>query len=261
MSDRVVSVSRVWWLIALLLVVGCAPTLSDQDRIATHVAEDRAVAATLTASAPTPIPPTPVPPTLTTTPIKPSPTAPPVPTTTATPQQVVPIVPPTDDPAVTSTPQQVVKIVPPSVTLVPIVPGFGNPNGLTGRITLPGYRGPLDEPSITDRIVFRLEVFDPSVGGKDGAGITSVDFSISDPNGNQRYASTIDQPPYCAFAGSPECDEYVFAERADAWPDGTSICAGSGYQANMIVHTTNPERDSAFWGFNFSIDGAYPACN
>ncbi|MFN8596668.1 MAG: hypothetical protein U0559_10870 [Anaerolineae bacterium] len=259
MSDRVLRVPRVWWFIAMLLVVGCAPTLSDQDRIATRVAEDRAVAATLTASAPTPIPPSPVPSTVTRTPVKPPST--PLPAATVTPQQVVPLVPPTSEPAFTPTPQQVVKIVPPSITLVPIVPGFGNPNGLTGRIILPGYEGPLEEPVIRNRLVFRLEVFDPEVGQTDGAGITSVDMSIGDPKGNQPYAITLDQPPYCAFAGSPECDVYVFADRADAWPDGTPICAGSGYQANMIVHTTNPERDNAFWGFNFSIGGNYPPCN
>jgi len=242
-SLTVIGIGLSTWLAAC-----SAPALSDQDRIATRVAEDRAVAATLTAEAPTlaPLPQA----TLENTPIPVSSDTPlPPPTKTA-----VPIVRPT------ATPQQVVPIVPPTPTLVAIVPGFGNANGLSGRITLPGYAGPLDVPVIRDRIVFRLEVFDPAFGTADGAGITSVDFTISDPSGTQRYSSTIDRPPYCAFAGDQSCDAYVFAERASAWPDGTPICAGSGYQAGMIAHTTSPDRDGAFWGFNFSVAGSLAPC-
>jgi hypothetical protein len=222
------SVRGMMLLAGLLLLSACAPAApTEPDRVATRVAEDLAVARTLTAVAQAAVPTTPA-------------------TAQATPTTAT--LPPT-------------KALLPTPTLSdPIVPGFGNTNGLTGRIILPGYAGPLDAPVFQDQLVFRLEVFDPEFGTADGAGITSVDFAISDPSGTQHYASTIDQPPYCAFAGGQLCDVYVFAAHDNAWPDGTAICAGSGYQANMIASTTNPARDGAFWGFNFSVAGNYPPC-
>ena len=145
----------------------------------------------------------------------------------------------------------------------PTTGGFGNANGLTGKILLPGYHGAqiVDAPVFSESIVFRLFVFDPDKGIHDGDGIISVDMSINDPSGKVVSSRTENTAGYCAFGGGePSCNVWRFAEHNKLWPDGTSVCAGEGYQAGMTVHTTDSQKDGAFWGFNFSIQGDYPPC-
>lgn len=218
-------------LVVLLMLTACAgapPT--EPDRVATRVAEDLAVAATLTAVARQ------SPPAATATPLRP----------TATP------LPPADTPE------------PPTATPTPddpTVPGFGSTNGLTGEIILPGYIGPLDQIVFTDRIVFRLAVHDPAVGAEDGANIARVDISIDAPNGRTVNVQHEQTSWYCSFGGgAPECTVWFFSQHDRQWPSGEPVCAGQGYQANMIVTTQNGDKTDASWRFNFAIVGDYPPC-
>ena len=131
--------------------------------------------------------------------------------------------------------------------------GFGTPNGLDGQV--------LGAGSIQDRISFELVVFDPDAGKSNGAGITSVDMSVVDPSGATVFTRTENNPRYCAFGGGePDCTIWNFSEHGDAWPAGTPVCAGDGYQALMTVNATDAKKDGATWGFTFSITGKYPAC-
>jgi hypothetical protein len=228
-------------LASMLLTAACtAAATPEPDRVATRVAEDLAVAQTLTAVAQQAVTPAEIAPT--NTPVLPIDT----------------IVPPVDTPA--PIPIDTPTLPPPSD---PTVPGFGNPNGLTGKILLPGYQGAqtVDTPVFHGDIVFRLLVFDPAAGNHDGDGITSVDFTISDPNGKAVHSRTENTAGYCAFGGGePSCDVWRFAEHKNQWSDGTPVCAGAGYQAGMTVHTKDSNKDGAFWGFNFNIEGDYPSC-
>lgn len=236
---------REWCvLVVLLMLTACASApQSEPDRVATRVAEDLAVAATLTAVARQSLP-------TATTP----PTNPPLPPTAA----------PTEAPAATAVPPT--DIPAPLPTAVPTlsdptVPGFGTTNGLTGEIILPGYVGPIDPVVFTDRIVFRLAVFDPDAGQFDGANIARVDVSIDDPLGNTVHVQPEQNSWYCSFGGgAPACNVWVFSQHNKQWPNGTPVCAGQGYQANMIVTTQNGNKTDASWRFNFAIVGDYPPC-
>lgn len=236
---------REWCvLVVLLMLTACASApQSEPDRVATRVAEDLAVAATLTAVARQSLP-------AATTP----PTNPPLPPTAA----------PTEAPAATAVPPT--DIPAPLPTAVPTlsdptVPGFGTTNGLTGEIILPGYVGPIDPVVFTDRIVFRLAVFDPDAGQFDGANIARVDVSIDDPLGNTVHVQPEQNSWYCSFGGgAPACNVWVFSQHNKQWPNGTPVCAGQGYQANMIVTTQNGNKTDASWRFNFAIVGDYPPC-
>ncbi len=227
-------------LVVLLMLTACAGAPpAEPDRVATRVAEDLAVAATLTAvarqspQADTPQPPTDTP-------------QPPAPAATDTP------LPPTDTPA------------PPAATPTPddpTVPGFGSTNGLAGEIILPGYTGPLDQIVFTDRIVFRLAVHDPDVGTEDGANIARVDISIDAPNGSTVNVQNEQTSWYCSFGGgAPACNVWFFSQHNKQWPSGEPVCAGQGYQANMIVTTQNGDKTDASWRFNFAVTGDYPPC-
>jgi hypothetical protein len=229
-------------LIALSLSAcsaGAATTL-EPDRVGTRVAEELAVAQTLTAVARqvvlastevAQVVPTVVPATLKPTVAAPKP---PTPTKTAAPQQAD-----------------------------PFVPGGGDPKGLVGRMFLPGYSGPaqVDEPIFNQQIVFRLFVYDPHFGNSDGAGINSVDMQISDPDGHVVQSRTEQNAAYCVFSGGePDCVIWKFAEHNNQWPDGTPVCNGPGYQAVMTVDAKDDNNDGALWQFNFAIDGDYPPC-
>jgi len=231
---------KVYHLTGVLLI-GCllaacstAAATPEPDRVATGVAEAKAVAATLTAGAP------------------PAATAL---STLAPPAQVPTVIaprPPT--PTATPIPQRA----------DPFVPGGGDPRGLIGKMVLPGYGGSaeqVDLPVFDQQIVFQLLVYDPDFGTQDGAGINSVEITIFDPNGLVVQTRTEQNAPYCSFGNDlPECPAWKFAEHDNLWPNGIPVCRGQGYQAIMTVNAQNGSNEGALWRFNFDIDGNYPQC-
>lgn len=252
-----------------LTLAACSspPAESEVDQVATQVAVARAVAATLTASAPTagPSSVTVAPPTSTTP--QEATAAPPAATATSEPTA-------TAQPTATLVPRPTATVPrPPTPTNTPVaeaadpfVPGVGTPKGLIGKIVLPGYSGPLDTPVFRDLIVFKLLVFDPAFGNFDGAGIKAVNIEAVDPLGRTVIEQREGSWAYCAFANpqnSPNCDVWRFSEHGFTWPNGEPVCAGSGYSANMVVETENPANNEANWRFEFAIespDGSIPNC-
>ena len=231
-------------LLLAMLAAACnsnAVATSGPDRIATGVAEAKAIAATLTAGAPT---------------------------------LVVAQVNPTDTPKAAPPPAKptVAAPEPPTPTDTPIpqaadefVPGVGEPKGLSGGILLPGYSGPLDAPAFSNWVNIRLKVFDPDAGDQDGAGITAVNFTVTDPTGKTVVDQRESSAAYCAFAnpqGSSDCNVWDFKERGNLWPNGTAICEGV-YSVQITVDADNPDRDDAVWNFQFVVkspDGSLPPC-
>jgi hypothetical protein len=136
----------------------------------------------------------------------------------------------------------------------PIVPGGGEPRGLVGDIILPGYPLPVPEtPVFETAIVFYLRVRDPDAGTQDGAGIDSVDITITDPNGEVVNTRTEQNAKYCGFGGGePDCNVWVFADNGNTWPNGQPVVAGI-YEVGMTVHAQNPDNDQAFWRFGFEV--------
>jgi hypothetical protein len=256
-------------LIATLMAAcGSTPAAGPEtDRVATGVAEARAIAATLTAGAPTDVRPTAV-----IARVLPTETAPNISTATQTP------LPPTDT-AVPPTATQVPPTLEPTVaapkpptptnTAVPqqadpFVPGGGDPKGLIGKMLLPGYggsSGQVDLPVFNRQIVFQLLVYDPGFGSQDGAGINSVEITIFNPNGEVVHTRTEQNAPYCAFGNDrPECPAWIFAEHGNQWPNGSPVCRGQDYQAIMTINAQNGSNEDALWRFNFGVDGDYPQC-
>jgi hypothetical protein len=247
-------------LLAACSSSGAATTL-EPDRIATSVAEAKAVAATLTAGAPTvtlapatPVPPTPIPPT-------PAPT---LASSTAEPTPLPTLVPPTPAPTATVPRPPTPTNTPVPQRADPFVPGGGDPKGLIGKMVLPGYGGSSDQvdlPVFRQQIVFQLIVHDPDFGPQDGAGINTVEMTIFDPSGQVVQTRTEQNAPYCAFGNDqPECPAWKFAEHGNQWPNGSPVCRGQGYQAIMTVNAKNDDNEDALWRFNFDIDGDYPQC-
>lgn len=249
-----------------LAACGGAAEVSGPDRVETRVAEELAVARKLTAVAQSSIVPTqitqaptaavaasatPVPPTE--TPLPPTATHTSVPPTQRPPTAT--LVPPTQAPVASAL-----------LDDDPTAPGFGTPKGLIGKILLPGYSGPLDVPVFRDRVVFKLLVFDPAFGNFDGAGIQSVKIEAFDPQGRTVIDRREGNWAFCAFGNpqnSPDCEAWSFSQNGFAWPNGTPVCAGSGYSVNMIVETENPANNEANWGFVFAVespDGSIPSC-
>jgi hypothetical protein len=257
---------------ALIMIVICMAACSsapasvpESDRVATGVAEARAVAATLTAGAPTTVPPTAV-----DTQVLPTETS--LNASTATPAPLPPtdtVVPPTAT-SVPPTPKPTVAAPkPPTPTKAavaqqadPFVPGGGDPKGLVGRIYLPGYGGgpKVNHPSFNEEISVQLFVYDPDIGDSDGAGIKTVAFDITDPNGETVWSTVEQRPRYCAFDGEGGCTIWSFPPNGNRWPNGKRVCKGDGYQIQMTVRTEDDSRDNALWQFNFAIDGDYPPC-
>lgn len=290
---------RICALMAVLFFLAACPVptptpISDADRVATRVAEDRAVAATLTALAPAPmaapatltplptLPPTPSP--------QPSPTRLTVTVIALTPTRltvtVLPILrtPTPTGPGITATPTQpsvslapapsrtptrlLITVVPmptlpplsPTpipVAVVPVDGEAGNPNLRNGRIVnggrnilLPGLsQAEVKSPLVfRDRLVFQVEVFDASVGQKDGDGIQSVMFLIVDPTGRLVHSYEDTTARYCAFGGEPECTVWRFSAQGNRWPEGAALNYGE-HNVEIVVKPKKGQPASWFWGF------------
>lgn len=261
--------------LTLITACGVSQSTPEPDRVATRVAEEKAIAATLTADAaqalaalsantPQPLPTaTPIPPTdePTSTPTRPLIEVPaPAPgerivfTDTPTPIPTATPVPPTDTP--TPEPTR------PLLVVVPVDGNDGVPN-LRGsvdtnegrNITLPGYPadGPTDPPVFTDRIVFRAEVFDTNKGWQDGDGIKNVNFKVSyEDEGRQVHERTENNAGYCVFGGGePECNVWVFSQHNRQWPDGTKVNSGEYLAAITINPLDGP---GTVWRWRFRIE-------
>jgi hypothetical protein len=134
-------------------------------------------------------------------------------------ETVVVVVTPTDQPA----PNEPVPTAPPDLpSPTPLRLRTARIEGDTGKIRAaivwPDYGG----PATTD-LVFWVEARNPSVGKKDGAGIKSVDFVLTDSNGQTVYSHTENTSRYCGFGGGePDCVVFHFADNSFNWP-GTNL--------------------------------------
>lgn len=233
-----------------LLAAACggssAPAEPEADRVATRVAEELAVAATLTAAAPAPaatnLLPTDAPAEATQSPAD---TPPPLADTAA---------PPTDAPAPTPTPIL--------IAVLPVdggggdVPNIRNNNPvMDGRnLTFPGYsQGEVSEPMVfRDRMVFQAEVFDANVGTVDGDGIDYVQFTIEDDRGQQVHFRQENTPGYCVFGGGePDCNVLVFADTGFKWPDGAMIYP---VQHSVSIDISPQYGDPVTWVWSFAVE-------
>jgi hypothetical protein len=267
MSRRVII--SIYSLMPLaLLLFACSPAaLSDQDRIATQVAEAEAVAATLTAKAPLPpvststLTPTPPPPETATTELPPTntPTSLPSPPTSA-PSTNTPTPPPATPIAALPTPTQ------PLYDVLEVDGDDGNQAVRGGQplnegryLILPGYSpGTIDRqnPIFLDKLALRVEVFDSAHGGtQDGDGIQNVTFKLTrdgDPD-HPVYEKVESTPGYCLFGGGePNCESWVFAQHEYRWPSGQPI-ENTDYR--LVITITPQTGDQAIWNWGFSIEG------
>ncbi len=262
------NLTRVFYLVfaGLLLLAACgAPSGGDEpdvDRVATRVAEDLAVAATLTAAVP---PPTETP---AKKPVEPGATAI-QPTSTPADTAVLPTEVATEAPTVTAVPAPTDTPPPPpepteAPILIPVLPvdggGDESPNLRNNRpvndgrnIAFPGFsQAQVSDPMVfRDRMVFQVEVFDAGVGSQDGDGIENVTFRITDPSGALVHERTENQAGYCVFGGGePDCTVWVFAEHDYRWPDGEPMANGT----HNVQATINPEDgDNVDWIWSFQV--------
>lgn len=130
---------------------------------------------------------------------------------TATDQPTVISVPPS------STPAPVIKPSPTALQLLNIPIEGGDSNHMFfARLVFPDYK-----PAATTSLVFQVYAHSPMNAAKDGEGITSVEFTIFDPDGNQVYDRIEKTAGYCAFGGGePTCTVFDFAQNKYQWPNG-----------------------------------------
>jgi hypothetical protein len=257
-------------IVSLLLFACTGPEATEEQLQATRVAQEvevqRAVAATLTASAAeqpeaaeTPVDPTATPTLPLDTPTE-TPTAAAVavaatPTAAATPTPPAPTATPTTPIPTATRFARVVRPVNGSDNASLYIRGPLNIKG--GRYVLvPGFdENELDDPVVfRDRAVFQVEVSDTNQGSEDGAGIQTVEFQISDSTGLV-YSKVEQTAPFCAFGGNdPLCPALVFAQAGNRWPSGQEI-RDELHDVTIIITTAQGVSSDWFW--SFEIDRGY----
>ena len=246
-------------MLAGLLVAACGgggrtPAPATPDVVGTQVAQALAVAATLTARAPQPdTPAAPVAQAPTQTPVEATPTR--VEVTiqpVASPTRLVVTVVPTATPPPPPQPTRV------QVAVVPVDGSDGNRNLGNRRnvnegrnVLLPGFAASQVSRPMTfwDKIVFQVEVFDSNIGQKDGAGIESVTFAVTDESGAKVHERTEKTPGYCVFGGGePDCEIWRFSEHGYTWPGGAEVRPGV-HDVQIFIKPKNGAAVTWFWSF------------
>jgi hypothetical protein len=111
----------------------------------------------------------------------------------------------------------------------------GDTGKIRATIVWPDYGG----PATTD-LVFWVEARNPSVGKKDGAGIKSVDFVLTDSNGQDVYSHTENTPHYCGFGGGePDCVVFHFADNNFRWPETNLPIQNDDYTLTATVNSAD----------------------
>ncbi|MCB9140149.1 MAG: hypothetical protein H6642_17555 [Caldilineaceae bacterium] len=235
------SALALWLTMLMFLPAACGSgRVQEEDRIATRVAEEQAVAATLTAAAggnDAAV----APPTSTSIPATaaPAPTEPP-PTPTPIVATVVPAL--TEAPSPTPTP-----IV---AAVIPVDGSVGEGREILisefGRAVLvPGIRITTDGSLVVfgDELTARVKVFDDRGSVKeDGFGIDTVTFEVVGAAGS--YQKTEEQAPYCLFGGNdPACPGITLGADGANWPPGR-------YDATITIQGEEDWLQSQwFWQF------------
>jgi len=260
-------------VLALATLTACAtptpPLVAQVDRVATRVAEELAVAATLTALAPTV---TLTPPSATVvaspTPMRLRVTVAPVLSPTLIPTRTATRPPAPANPSPTATRLRVTVMPAPSppprptptalqVVVLPVDGSDGNRalhngrNVMEGRnVLLPGFsQSAVKNPMIfKDSVVFQVEVFDDTVGKRDGDGIASVTFTISDESGKVVHTRTESAAPYCVFGGDVTCTVWQFYKQGYRWPDGAPLRPGV-HDAQILIKPKKGAAITWFWSF------------
>jgi hypothetical protein len=148
------------------------------------------------------------------------------------------------------------------IAVLPIDGSDGNKNLhssheeiMEGRtLVFPGYsQADVTEPMVfRDKLVFQVEVFDASVGSRDGDGIKDVKITIRDGE-KVVHERTEEKAAYCAFGGGePECNVWVFADYDYKWPGGEPIISYRTYNVDMVI--TPQQGEVANWRWSFMIE-------
>ena len=276
-------------LCGALLLSGCdAGPFSDSDQIATRVAQDRAVAATLTAevtasqptapgavdtptaaaAAPTAAAAAPTAaaaaPTVTATAPTAAAAAPTAaataPTAAATAPTVTAAAPTVTATAPTVTAESTATNTPepPSPTPEPILAIFapgGTANGLEGQIRVDGGGGYNSDTRVVPVLqVFgvRVEAQDPEALQSEDAGILRVIFRITEQqSGLLVYEHTEEYAPFCLFGDDNGICRTVNLQPGVTWPTGEPIAPGQHF-IELEIQAENSER-SEFWNFTADL--------
>jgi hypothetical protein len=132
---------------------------------------------------------------------------------------------------------------------------------MEGRnVWLPGFRPTRLEQGklfvFRDRVAMRVEVWDTNVGHRDGEGIQSVEFVITDPNGDIVSDITESNAPYCGFGGNDEnCPAWVFADNNFKWPLGQDVLNGQ-YSVDFVITPYSGPIDTWHWSFTVDVPGS-----
>lgn len=126
---------------------------------------------------------------------------------------------------------------------------------MEGRnLVLPGYsQADVTEPMVfRDQMVFQVEVFDGSVGSRDGDGIKDVKITIRDGD-KVVHERTEKQAPYCVFGGGePDCNAWGFADHYYKWPGDDPLINYHTYNVDIVI--TPQQGEVANWRWSFMIE-------
>jgi hypothetical protein len=141
--------------------------------------------------------------------------------------------------------------------LFAVVPVDGGRAELDGQVILPGVsQDQMTDPMVfREKLVFRVEAYDPAVGTTDGAGIDNIKITIDrEDDGETVHERTENQAGYCVFGGGePDCNVFVFANNYDRWPESNEPIFDGPYRAFFLITTKAGITEQ--WNWGFQIEG------
>lgn len=250
----------VLWIVALAMMTVVACRSSEppdaEARIQTRVAEEQAVAATLTASAGGVVTDDETPTSeavaqITIATDRPVAADTPAPATDTS--AAVDVQPAATQPPPTPT-QEIAQAPPKPPTEIGI--GGGGGAGLDGaiRTDISLVQDSNGQPTFRDQIYLRMLVRDPSEGNRDGDGIDYVEFFIEEDFGDSRqvHFRRENNAGYCSFGGGEPLCNVISIKPGATWPDSGIRIQNNDYYAEVRVYPDG-QNDYLSWDLFFTV--------
>ena len=109
------------------------------------------------------------------------------------------------------------------------------------------------DANFTSEYLLRFYAHDTNVGENDGKGITAVEFSVLDENGEEVQFNSEETAGFCIFGGGePDCNPWELDNGVYVWPSTGEPVHNETYTLNVRVILDDGNEGN--WNYELTVD-------
>jgi len=103
--------------------------------------------------------------------------------------------------------------------------------------------------------LLRFYAHDTNVGEKDGKGITAVEFTVTDENGDVVQSNSEETAGFCIFGGGePDCNTWLLEDSVYKWPSTGEPVKDGVYELQVHVILDDDSNGDGNWTYQLTIN-------